>query len=570
MNRLASSFAEMQGRIPMRLSSWTGKRTSHLARTRPTGERPRNLRSAIALGLLIVCAMSTLPACKIPNLRRAQAAAPLPATFEETSMVDFPGNTGASSAEIPWCEFFSDPILVGLIQQAFQDNLELKILAEDIRKAQYLVRARSGAYLPFFNLGGGAGIAKPSLFTPRGAVEDQLQPIPGKGFPNPLPNFLVAGTVSWEIDIWKKLRNSQAAAAYRYLGTAEGRNYTATRLIADIAENYYRLLALDNRLMILDRTIEIQQKSLETTQMLKAAGRATELGVQRFEAEVRRNQSEKLIVQQEIVEVENKINFSVGRYPQFVERANVDYLNLNLGSLSAGVPSQLLRNRADIRQAERNLAAAGLDVTVARARFFPSLVMTAGVGYEAFNTRYLFNTPESLIYGAAGELVGPIINRRAIEAEYQTANAEQLQSIYEYQRTVLNAFTEVVNYLNAVENYGRSIEIKRGQLQALETSVDVATDLFQNLRSEYIDVLLAQRDMMEARTVLVETKQMQLSSIVNAYQALGGGGAPTRSTVGTPQDSEVLVPSDPTAIDTKLSEKDLQMIASTQEEATKR
>lgn len=502
--------------------------------SRPPSNRHRKGQRWFAT--LILGCLIAVPACKIPNLRGAKPGQAVPETFEQTTNISMPGSIDQSSAQIAWSEFFQDPLLVDLINQAFVENQELKILEEDIRIAQYEVRARSGAYLPFFNLGGRAGLAKPSLFTPAGAVEDQLQPIPGKGFPEPLPNFLVGADVSWEIDIWRRLRNLQAAAAYRYLGTAEGRNYIATRLIADIAENYYHLLALDNRLKILDKTIEIQNQSLETTKLLKAGGRATELGVQRFEAEVRRNQSEKLIVQQEIVEVENKINFLVGRFPQYVERANIDYINLNLHSLSAGVPAQLLQNRADIRQAERELAAAGLDVKSARARFYPSLVLSAGVGYEAFNTRYLFNTPESLIYGVGGELIGPIINRRVIQAEYQTANAKQLQSVYNYQRTVLNAFTEVINNLNAVDNYSKSIEIKKQQLKALETSVAVANDLYQNLRAEYVDVLLAQRDMMEARMVLVATKQQQLAAIVNAYQALGGGGAPTR-----PDEGAVLV-----------------------------
>ncbi len=467
----------------------------------------------------------------------------MPATYEQTTVVPFPNNPAESSAQIPWCEFFSDPFLIELINQALVDNQELKVLAEDIRIAQYEVQARSGAYLPFFNLGARAGLDKASRFTREGAVEDQLQAAPGKGFPTPLPNFLIASNITWEIDIWKRLRNAQQAAVYRYLGTQEGWNFVVTRLIADIASNYYELLALDNRMQILDKTIEIQQKSLETAKELKAAGRGTELGVQRFEAEVRRNQSEKLIVQQRIIEIENEINFAAGRFPQFVNRQNVDYINLNLHALSLGVPSQLLQNRADIREAERRISAAGLEVAVARARFYPSLVLSAGVGYEAFNTRYLFNSPESLIYNTAGELVAPLVNRRAIRADYQTANAEQLQAIYNYQRVVLNAFTEVINFITAVENYGRSIEIKKQQLKALEASVEAAGNLFQNARAEYIDVLLAQRDMMEARMVLVETKQQQLSAIVNAYQALGGGGAPTRSgnEVYVPVTDEVVV-----------------------------
>lgn len=475
--------------------------------------------------------VAALPCCNLPKLRNPNCAKPMPSSYEETTLVPIP-NQGDSSAQVAWYEFYADPMLVSLINQALSDNQELRILAEDIRIAQNEVQARSGAYLPFFNLGARAGLEKSSRFTREGAVEDQLQVAPGRGFPEPLPNFLIGGNVTWEIDIWKRLRNARSAAAYRYLGTREGWNFVVTRLIADISDNYYELLALDNRLQILQNTIEIQERSRETANDFKAAGRGTELAVQRFEAEVRRNQSEKLIVQQRIIEVENEINFAAGRYPQAVERERVDYVNLSIHALSAGVPSQLLQNRADIRQAERELRAAGLDVAVARARFYPSLVLSAGVGYEAFNTRYLFDSPESLIYNTAGELVAPLINRRAIKAEYQSANARQIQAVYEYQRTVLNAFTEVINFLAAVENYGQSVEVKKQQLKSLEKSVEIATDQFQNLKSEYIDVLLAQRDLNEARLVIIETKQQQLAAIVNAFQALGGGGAPVR--ISTP------------------------------------
>ncbi|MCA9139818.1 MAG: TolC family protein, partial [Planctomycetales bacterium] len=327
-----------------------------------------------------------------------------------------------------------------------------------------------------------------------------------------------------ELDIWKKLRNAQGAAAMRYLGTQEGRTYVVTRLVAEIAESYYELLALDNRMLTLDTTIEIQKQSLVMAETKQKFGRATALAVQRFQAEVRKNQSEKSIIAQEIVEVENRINFLVGRYPQPVERISVEYIDLNLNTLSAGVPSQLLQNRADIRQAEREVAAAGLDVKVARARFYPSLTLTGGLGWNAFSTGYLFRTPESLVYGLAGELVGPLINKRAIKADYWTANAVQLQSIYEYQKTVLQAHVEVVNHISKVENYRRSIEIKKQQLKSLEASVDSATKLFDGGRAEYVEVLLAQREMMEAKLLLIDVKQQQLSAIVNAYQALGGGG----------------------------------------------
>lgn len=463
-----------------------------------------------------------LPSCSIPQLQHADQGAMLPDTFNGTISTDSV-DSADNSAHVEWHQFFDDPILAGLIDQALVGNQELKILGEEIRIAYNEIQSRQGEYLPFVTFGAGAGLEKPSLFSRNGAVEDQLEFLPGKSFPDPLPDFLVATNVSWEVDIWRKLRNAKDAAVLRYLGTQEGQNYVVTRLVAEIAENYYELLALDNRLTTLDQTIAIQERSLEVAQNLKLAGRGTELGVQRFQAEVRKNQSEKLIIQQEIVEVENRINFLVGRYPQPVERMFVEYIDLNLPELSVGAPSQLLQNRADIRQAERMLAAAGLDVKVARARFYPSLDISAGVGYMALNTKYLFTSPDSLIYNVAGELVAPLINKKAIRADYQSANAMQLQAVYNYQRTVLNAYTEVVNRMSKVENYAKSIEIKKQQLAALEASVDVASKLFQGVRVEYVEVLLAQRDLMEAKMVLIETKQQQLSAVVNAYQALGGG-----------------------------------------------
>lgn len=464
----------------------------------------------LACGLLL-----SLPACRIPKLCCAQKGAQLPETFNGETSLD-------SSAQIGWREFFDDPNLTSLVDQALVGNQELKILAQDVRIANFEIMSRSGEYLPFVTLGAGASIEKSGVYTRNGAVEENLL-ANGRNIPDPYPDFLVGANVSWEVDIWRRLRNAKDAAALRFFATRDGQNYVVTRLVAEVAENYYELLALDNRMMALDKTIEIQQQSLEFAEAKKEAARETELAVQRFQAEVRKNQSEKLIVRQEIIETENRINFLLGRYPQPVERMSANYIDLQLHSLSVGVPSQLLQNRPDIRQAERELAAAGLDVRVARARFYPSLVLNAGVGYEAFNTRYLFLTPESLIYNAAGELVGPLINRRAIKADYLTANAQQIQAVYDYQRTVLEAYTEVINLMNKVDNYSQSIQIKKEQLSALESSVENATKLFQNARAEYMEVLFAQRDLIEARMMLIRTKREQLSAVVNAYQALGGG-----------------------------------------------
>lgn len=485
---------------------------SHSLRSTNAKHNKQAIATAIIFSFLLV-----LPSCKIPCLREPESGPLLPDSFNGRVSTD-------NSAALGVPEFFDDPVLTSLIDQALVGNQQLKILAEDIQIANNEILARKGAYLPFFNIGPMANLNKYSGYTLTGADNAQdITPF-GSNYPNPVPDFLIGTEVSWQVDIWRKLRNARDAAGMRYLGTTDGRNYVVTRLVAEIAENYYTLLSLDKRLEVLDNIIQLQEQSLATARKFFDAARMTELPVRRFMAEVRKNTSQKLIIKQQIVETENRINFLLGRYPQPVERVTTEFIDLNLHKLSLGVPSQLLLNRPDIREAERELTATGLDVKVARARFYPTLMITGEVGFEAFNPRYLFFTPESIAGNVAGSLIAPVINRNAIQADYLTANAKQIQAVVNYQKVTLNAFTEVINRVSMVENYGKSIEIKKRQLESLEVAVDAASKLFMNARVEYLDVLFSQRDLMEARTVLIETKRDQLSAIINTYQALGGGG----------------------------------------------
>lgn len=465
----------------------------------------------IACGMLLV-----LPSCQIPKLRQAQPVPSLPASFNGAASPE-------SSARIGVDEFYNDPTLSGLIHQALANNRELLALNEEVQIARNEVLSRRGAYLPLIGVRAGGGMDQYSRLTLEGASRQDDPYFHNKFLPNPLPNTMLGLNLFWQLDIWRELRNARDAAIQRYHAATERRNYFVTRLVAEIAENYYGLMALDKRLENLDIIIAIQERSLEIAKARLAAARGNELAVQRFQAEVRKNQSERMIVRQEVVETENRINFRLNRFPQPVERESAKFLDLTLNAPNVGVPSQLLLNRPDIRQAERELAAAGLDVKVARAHFFPRLDITGSVGYEAFNPKYLFMTPAALVGSAAADLTAPLINKAAIKADYLSANARQLESVYNYQRIVLNAFTEVVNRLSMVENYRKSIEIKRQQLQSLELAVDLANKLFQTARTEYIDVLFSQRDLLDARMVLIETKRQQLSAVVNAYQALGGG-----------------------------------------------
>ena len=466
---------------------------------------------AIACGVM----MLVLPSCGIPPLRHPEPGPGLPE--------DFNGATSSeNSSQLGIEEFYNDRMLTCLIEKALIDNRELKVLNEEVQIAGNEVLSRSGAYLPFVSLAAGAGLERPSRFSLDGDTIHNDPYLPGKFFNNVFGIYGAGINLSWQLDIYRQLRNARDAAGQRYVVASERRNYFVTTLVAEIAENFYRLMGLDKRLENLDQIIELQERSLEIAKARKEAARSTELGVLRFQAELQRNYSEKLIVNQAIIEGENRINFLANRYPQRVERVSADFYDLNIHPLSVGLPSQLLQNRPDIRQAERDLAAAGLDVKVARVNFFPQLVINGGVGLESLVLNHLFE-PQAVAGDLAGGLVAPFVNKRSIRAQYLTANARQLQSIYNYQRVILEAFTQVINRVTKVENYSRSIEIKKQQLKSLEAAVQFADFLFQNARIEYIDVLFAQRDLRDARVVLIDTKTEQLSSIVNAYQALGGG-----------------------------------------------
>jgi outer membrane protein, multidrug efflux system len=426
-------------------------------------------------------------------------------------------------AKVRWKEFFTDPYLNSLIDTALGNNQELNITLQEIQIAKNEIRARKGEYLPFVNLQGGAGVEKVGRYTHQGASDATTEFEPGKEMPDPLQDYFVGAFASWELDVWHKLRNAKKSAVFRYLSSNEGKNFMITNLIAEIANAYYELMALDNQLEILKRNIDIQTDALEIVKLQKSAARVTELAVRKFEAEVLKNQSRQFEIQQRITETENRINFLLGRYPQPIKRNSQNFIELVPESIYAGIPSQLLGNRPDIRQAELELEASRLDVAVAKANFYPSLRITAGIGSRAFDPKYLATLPESMLYSLAGDVVGPLINRNAIKAEYYSANARQVQAVYDYERTLLKAYIEVANQLSNIGNLRNSYDLEARQVQALTESINISTVLFKSARADYMEVLLTQRDALESRFELIETKKQQLNAMVNIYQALGGG-----------------------------------------------
>lgn len=466
------------------------------------------------LVLALICAAYT--ACKLPEV--AQRAE------NKNTPVSFNGSQDTvSSASIQWRNFFTDPNLINLIDTALKNNQELNITLQDIEIAKNEIKAKKGELLPNVTYGVGAGLDKVGRYTSSGAGDASTEITPGKGVPEVLPDYHFGLQANWEADIWHKLRNSKKAAINHYLSTVEGKNFVITNLIAEVANSYYELLASDNQLETVRKNIELQSNALELMKIQKQATRVNELAVRKFEAEVLSSKSLEFDIQQDIIENENKINFLLGRFPQPIIRDKSSFTDLVPATVHTGLPAQLLANRPDIKQAEYELAAAKLDVKVAKAQFYPSLGISAAIGYQAFNPSYLLRTPESLIYSLAGDLAGPLINRNAIKAEYSSANAKQLQAVFDYEKAILNGYIEVANQMSKISNLQKSYDLKSKQVTALTQSIDISNDLFKAARADYFEVLMTQRDALQSKLELIETKKQQLNAVVDIYQALGGG-----------------------------------------------
>lgn len=476
--------------------------------------RNRAIYRSLAAGVL----MLAVAACT-PTLDKKTANPGYPASYHSSQDT-------TNTADVKWREYFTDPNLVALIDTALNNNMELNITLQEIEISRNEVGARKGEYLPFLDLRAGAGIDKRARYTPEGASEATTDIEPGREMPEPVPDFLFGAFANWEIDIWNKLHNAKNAAVKRYLASVEGKNFMVTNLIAEIANSYYELLALDNQLAIVERNIAIQSNALQIVKLQKQAAQVTELAVKRFEAQVLKTKSLQYSIQQDIVQMENKLNFLVGRYPQHIDRNADNFIDLVPDTVYTGLPAQLLQNRPDVRQAELELAATKLDVKAAKANFYPSLDISAGVGYQAFNPSHLLKTPQSLLYSLAGDLTAPLINRKAIKATYKNANARQIQAVYDYEQTVLNAYIEVANQVAKISNLRKGYELKRREVEALTESITISNKLFRSARADYMEVLLTQRDALEAKFELIETKKQQMNATVNIYQALGGGWNP--------------------------------------------
>lgn len=451
-----------------------------------------------------------------------------PADSLQTSNVSLPERFGVSSdtlsaARLPWRDFVADTALQKLIGIALRNNLDGMVALQRLEMARAGVRSTRGALKPVLSLGAEAAQRKWGLYTMDGAGNASTYIREDEIVPEHLQDYFIGFRASWEVDVWGKLKSKKAAALARYLASVEGRNFINTNIVAEVSETYYALTALDNELDIIRHSVNLQDSAFQMVQIQKEAGVANELAVRQMEVQLLNTKSLERQVAQEIFETEARLNLLLGRVAQPIQRDRSLYDSAIALNIRAGIPSDLLLNRPDIRQAEYELRAARADVSSARAAFLPALNVSGTLGYQAYKTSLLFMNPESIAYGLVGSLFAPILNRSEIKSQFEYAKAAQLEALYNYQRSILTGYTEVSVLLAKLEAVQDQIALKEREVIAADQSVAVANELFRTGRATYIEVIIAQTSALNTKRDLVNLQKLQYTTGINLYKALGGG-----------------------------------------------
>ena len=425
--------------------------------------------------------------------------------------------TENSIAELSVKQFFTDAILGRILDTALLRNYDLQIAIKNMDAAQLLFRQSKLGNLPQINLNITANSSRPS--------DNSLNGLSAGQFLNTkhIEDYNANLGLSWEADIWGKIGSQKKAALATYLQSAEVRKAVQMRLIANVAQGYYRLLMLDTQMSVAKRNLALNDSTLTMIKMQFDAGQVSSLAIQ--QAEAQQLVAAQLIpsLQQDISIQENALSILAGQLPAAVIRqGSLDQVVFPT-QLSAGIPSALLAQRPDVRSAELALDLANAQVGIAKASMYPSLNITATAGLNAFKASNWFNVPASLFGMVAGGVTQPLFQRKQLKTQFDVAKIEREKAILQFRQSVLNAVGEVSDELSNIEKLKQQHEIAQRRVNTLKDAVKNAGLLFNNGMATYLEVITAQSNALQSELALASIKTAELNATVALYRALGGG-----------------------------------------------
>jgi NodT family efflux transporter outer membrane factor (OMF) lipoprotein len=459
-------------------------------------------KSYIIIGFAILC----LTACVTKKYER-------PALNSNDLYRDKTGTDTATIANLPWKTLFADGTLQTLIHQGLNENLDLKQAVERIKIAEATLRQSKAAFLP--SLSGDLSVtdAKQS----RAALNFP----PGININTETQTYKAQLSTSWEADIWGKLSSAKRSAYASLLQTDAAKRAVQTQLIANIANTYYNLLALDKQLAITEQTVKIRETDVETMKSLKEGAIVNGAAVVQSEANLYAAQVTIPDLKKSIKETENALSILLGKGPGTIDRTTLDEQQ-PYNSLETGVSSQLLQNRPDVQAAEFAFRAAFENTNTAKTYFYPALTLTANGGLSSLDLKNFFD--QSIFYNLIGGITQPIFNKGQNKARLKTAQAQQQQAFYGFQQTLLTSGQEVSNALFAYQTASEKETTRAKQIASLTKAVDYTKELLRySSATNYTDVLTSEQSLLAAQLNSINDRLQKLQSIVNLYRALGGG-----------------------------------------------
>ncbi|MCF0060464.1 efflux transporter outer membrane subunit [Dyadobacter chenwenxiniae] len=427
-------------------------------------------------------------------------------------------------AHLSWREMFTDTVLQGLISKGINNNLDLKIAVTRIQSAEANLRQSKLALWPSLSVSPSFTLSKTSSAQLR-SFNIQGDDSGGGGATTVIPTvkqYALTASTSWEADVWGKLRSTKRAYLAYFLQSEAYKRSVQTQLVADIATNYFALLAYDQQLRITQETIEIRRSDVQTMKELKQAARVTGADVVQSESNLYAAEVSLPDIRQNIRETENALSVLLAIPPDSIPRTRLDE-QLRDGSLQTGIPAQLLANRPDVQQAEYSFRNAFELTNVARTYFYPSLSITGTGGFATANTLSNFFT--GTFYGnlVAG-LTQPIFSQGEIKRRLRTAEATQAEAYFTYQSTLLTAGQEVSNALYSHQMAVEKSMKRQQQLEALAKAVSYTKEFVRyTSNTNFTDVLTSEQNLLAAQLNGVDDTLQRLRSIVQLYRALGGG-----------------------------------------------
>ncbi|KJD33925.1 membrane protein [Tamlana nanhaiensis] len=414
-----------------------------------------------------------------------------------------------SMADVSWKNMFTDTYLQQYIEEGLQNNLDIRIAIQQILSAEAYLKQGKAGYFPTLSATGQLTHQELSSNSQFGGLFSSLD------------QYEFSGSLSWEADIWGKIRSNKRAYQASYLQSVAAHQAVKTQLVASIASTYYQLLALDAQLKVTNETIASREKGVETIKALKEAGQENQVAVDQNIAQYNNAKALAVDLEVAIFQAENTLSILLGKVPQHFERGTLNTQDIT-SELKLGVPSTLLTNRPDVMSAEYGLIQAFELSNVARSNFYPSLTLTANGGFQSLDFDELFNA-NSLFASIVGGLTQPIFNGRQIRTQHEVAKSQQEQALLSFKQTLLTAGREVSNALYSYKAETEKFEYVQNEVEALRMAESNSEELLKNGFVNYLDLLTARQSALSAELNVVDNKLQQLLSVVNLYEALGGG-----------------------------------------------